>query len=67
MDRINISLVDVMDYDLTLMASEIVQLMNGKGFQAVTLGQRKKLDRITFKYAKRAAAIFQDSLPYLER
>jgi len=53
--------VEVMDYDLTLMAGEVLEVINGgKGFMGVTDSQRKKLDKITRKYAARAVKILSD-------
>jgi hypothetical protein len=54
------SIADMVDYDLTMCAGEILEVINGKGFLGVTTAQRRRIDRIVSKYAARATKIVLD-------
>jgi hypothetical protein len=58
MQTINIALVDIMEYDLTLMAGDVAHVLTGKpGYLGLTSAQKKRVDRVVSKYAKRSVDI----------
>ena len=60
-------LTDIMEYDLTGMAGEICEILNGEGIGPLTGVQRRKLYKVIEKYAKRAIKIITDNGAIQER
>ena len=59
-----ISIVDMVEYDLTLMAGDILEVINGNGYLGLTTGQREKVDTLVSKYAQSATDIVADSIEW---
>jgi hypothetical protein len=50
----------MLEYDLTSMAGEVLRVVNKKSFRALIPRQRKRVDDIISKYAKRSLNIVYD-------